>query len=237
MVSNINLARIFAALTLILFGAGLASAQLDLSALQDPGHKAYSSVGDVKFSVPNEFELQNSPGAGLAYMFHTPYKIGLFVAVPETPVNDEYLASLTKTIAGLFLADIKDFTWKVVPSNGKHKVSKFQTASGFGKGLARKTYVHIDYVAVRVDNRDVLIGYILKSGAEFESSAKVMYDKDDQGLFSMPGWYAQAHVIASVTGEKYRDINPGTQIDAPVPKKESHPSVDRLLYRAKKPGR
>ena len=211
--------RIGIVLVLILFGAGLAAAQLDLSALQDPGHKAYSNVGDVKFSVPKEFELHNSPGAGLAYMFNAPYKIGLFVAVPETPVNDEYLASLTRTIAGLFLAGITDFTWRVVPSNGKHKVSKFQTASGFGKCLARKTYVHIDYVAVKVENRDVLIGYILKSGAEFESSAKVLYEKDDEGLFSMPGWYAQAHVIASVTGERYRDINPGTTLSVPVPEK------------------
>jgi hypothetical protein len=211
--------RIGIALILILLGAGLASAQLDLSTLQDPGHKAFSSVGDVKFSVPKEFELHGSPGVGLAYMFNTPYKIGLFVAAPETAVNDEYLASLTKAIAGLFLADIKDFTWRVVPSNGKHRVSKFQTASGFGKGLARKTYVHIDYVAVKVENRNVLIGYILKSGADFESSAKVLYEKDDQGLFSMPGWYAQAHVIASVTGEKYRDINAGTTLSLPVPEK------------------
>ena len=211
--------RIGIALILILLGAGLAAAQLDLSALQDPGHKAFSSVGDVKFSVPKEFELHSSPGAGLAYMFNTPYKIGLFVAAPETPVNDEYLASLTKTIAGLFLADIKDFTWRVVPSNGKHKVSKFQTASGFGKGLARKTYVHIDYVAVKVENREVLIGYILKSGPEYESRAKVIYERDDEGLFSMPAWYAQAHVIASVTGERYRDINGGTTLSLPVPEK------------------
>jgi hypothetical protein len=229
--------RIGIALILILFGAGLASAQLDLSALQDPGHKAYSSVGDVKFSVPNEFELQNSPGAGLAYMSHNRGQLGLFVAVPETPLTDEYLASLTQTVAALFLVNIKDYKWKVVPSNGKDKVSKFQTAGGFGKGLAGKTYIHIDYVAVKVENREVLIGYILKSGAEFDPSAKELYERDDEGLFSMPGWYAQAHVIASVTGEKYRDINPGNTIQAPVPQKESHPSVDRLLYRAKKPGR
>jgi hypothetical protein len=146
-------------------------------------------------------------------------QLGLFVAVPETPLNDEYLTSLTKTIAGLFLADIKDFTWRVVPSTRMRKVSKFQTGSGYGKGLARKTYVHIEYVAVKVENREVLIGYILKSGPEYESSAKVIYEGDDEGLFSMPAWYAQAHVIASVTGERYRDINPGTTLSVPVPEK------------------
>lgn len=229
--------RISIVFILILFGAGLAHAQLDLSAMQDPGSKAFSSVGDVKFSVPKEFELQNSPGAGLAYMSYTRTPLWLFVAVPETPVNDQYLASITKTIAGLFLANTKDFTWRVVPSNGKHIVSKFQTAGGLGKGLAGKIYVHIDYVAVKVENREVLIGYILKSGPEYESAAKAMYEKDDEGLFSMSAWYAQAHVIASVTGERYRDINPGNTLSVPVPKKESHPSVDRLLYRAKKPGR
>ena len=35
----------------------------------------------------------------------------------------------------------------------------------------------------------------------------------------MPGWYAQAHIIASVTGEKYEQINPGTVISGPIKKK------------------
>lgn len=38
----------------------------------------------------------------------------------------------------------------------------------------------------------------------------------------VPDWYAQAHIIASLTGEKYTEINSGTSIkaiDITVPKK------------------
>jgi len=229
--------RIGIALILILFGAGLASAQLDLSALQDPGSKAFSNVGDVKFSVPKEFELHNSPGAGLAYMYDARNWLGLYVAVPGKQPDDAYITSLTNTIAALVLPKVTDLQWKYVPFDEETGTSKFQTAAGVVKGLRGKNYIQIDYVAVKVENRDVLIGYVTQLGSFPGASAKDLFEEESAGGLSMPGRYAQAHVIASVTGEKYREITPGSKVALPVPKKENHPSVDRLLYRARKPGR
>jgi hypothetical protein len=46
-----------------------------------------------------------------------------------------------------------------------------------------------------------------------------LFELKGVGGMSMPGWYAQAHILASVTGEKYEDINPGTEIIGTLPKK------------------
>lgn len=224
----------------ILLTAGLAAAQImDLSSMQDPGHKAYSEIAGVKFSVPNGFDLhQPAPGAHLAYMDDKRNNLGLFVAVPGKPADDAYVASFSKALAALALPAVSDLRWRFVFFNEETGASKFQTASGVAKGLSGKTYIQIDYLAVKVEGREVLIGYVTQSGHYPGSNLKEMFSAEGPGGLSMPAWYAHAHVVASVTGEKYRDINPGTQVETPVPKKESHPKVDRLLYRAKeKPGR
>jgi hypothetical protein len=49
------------------------------------------------------------------------------------------------------------------------------------------------------------------------ADAKWLFDLDGSAGMSMPGWYAQAHIIASVTGEKYERINPGTELIAVPP--------------------
>lgn len=229
--------KLTAILFIVLSAATLAAAQLDLSAMQDPGHKAFAHVAGVKFSVPNEFELhQTVPAADIAYMYDARNKLGIYVAVPGKQPDDAYITSLTNTLAALALPKMTDIQWKYVPFDEETGASKFQTAAGVVKGLSGKNYIQIDYVAVKVDSRDVLIGYVTQLGSFPGANAKDLFEEEVAGGLSMPGRYAQAHVIASVTGEKYREINPGNKVALPIPKKENHPSVDRLLYRAKKPG-
>jgi hypothetical protein len=202
--------------------------------MHDPGHKAFSEIAGVKFSIPNNFDLhQPAPAADVAYMYDSRLGIGLYVAVPEKPVNGEYLLSLSKTLAAHVFPKAKDFEWKAVVYYGQgNSVSKFQTASGVSKGLNGKTYIQVDYLAVSAGNREVLIGYVTQSLNYPGSSSRSLFDAEGAGGMSMSAWYAQAHVIASVTGEKYKELSPGTSVTVPVPKKESHPSVDRKLYNA-----
>ena len=73
-------------------------------------------------------------------------------------------------------------------------------------------------VTVKVKWLEVLVGYIIKLGQDRD--AKFLFNLKGVGGLSMPGWYAQAHIIASVTGEKYEEINPGTVItETPIKKK------------------
>ena len=204
-----------ARLVLLFLSLFSASAQLPS---QDPGHKEDAEVSGVKISVPNGFNLEKSSDSRVAFMRHEKYDLALFVAVPEQQVNDGYLTSLSNTLVSLLFPKEKDFQWKLLPRDSGKKVSKFQTASGNTKGFNGEKLFQTDYITVKVKDREVLVGYITQLG-QFSKNAKYLFDLKGVGGMSMPGWYAQAHVLASITGEKYEDINPGTVIRAiPVKK-------------------
>ncbi|HEV7397091.1 MAG TPA: hypothetical protein VGN86_11315 [Pyrinomonadaceae bacterium] len=176
---------------------------------QDPGHKEYASAGDLKFSVPDGFALKSST-ASLAFMFREDYGLGLFVAIPARKIDDDYLINLSNDLAGKLFPRETGFDWKIIPDTSKHMVSDFQTGGGNTKGLHSKRLVQTDYIILNVKNRDVIVGYVMRLG--HDNDAKFLFDFKGPAGMSMPGWYAQAHVIASVTGEKYERINPGTVI-------------------------
>lgn len=78
-------------------------------------------------------------------------------------------------------------------------------------------FVQTDYLTLKVKGRDVVVGYITQLGPD--RNAKFLFNLKGVAGGSMPGWYAQAHLIASLTGEKYEEINPGTVINGPIKKK------------------
>ncbi len=185
---------------------------------QDPGHKEEAEIAGIKFSIPNGFNLHKSGDSGVAFMRHNKYDLALFVAAPKTQIDNGYLTSLSNTLVSLLFPDEKDFRWKLLPSDSANKVSDFQVATGNTKGFNGKRLFQTDYISVKIKDREVLVGYITQLG-QFNNDAKYLFDLKGVAGMSMPGWYAQAHVIASVTGEKYERINPGTSIIA-VPLKK-----------------
>jgi hypothetical protein len=193
---------------------GFASAQLPS---QDPGHKEDAEVAGVKFSVPNKFNLEKSSDSRVAFMRHEKYDLALFVAVPEKQTDDDYLIKLSDTLVSLQFPDEKNFKWKVLPFVSESKVSKYQTATGNTKGFNQKRFFQTDYKVLKVKDREIIVGYVTKLGQD--KDAKFLFDLKGPGGLSMPGWYAQAHIIASVTGEKYEEINPGAFIQGTPVKK------------------
>jgi hypothetical protein len=182
---------------------------------QDPGHKEYSEVAGVKFSVPKRFVVQKPSTQNVAFMLRAEYGLGLFVAVPDGPVNDRYLTDLSNVLASKLLPKEPGFQWKLFSETSSTKVSDFQIGRGNTKGLNGKKLVQTTYILVEVKGRRVLVGYITTHG--HDTDAKWLFDLDGSAGMSMPGWYAQAHIIASVTGEKYERINPGTELIAVPP--------------------
>jgi hypothetical protein len=205
-----NTVYVLVGFILIVLISGSASAQLPS---QDPGHKEDAEVAGVKFSVPNGFNLEKSPDSTVAFMRHDKYDLALFVGVPGRQVDDEYLTGLSNTLVSLLFPKEKGFRWKLLPSGSDKKVSKFQTASGNTKGYNGDKLFQTDYITVKVDGREIMVGYITRLG-QYSNDEKYLFDQKGAGGFSMPGWYAQAHILASVTGEKYEQINPGTVIRA-----------------------
>ena len=180
---------------------------------QDPGSKENSEIAAVKFSVPKGYDLEPSTDSRVAFMRHNKYDLALFVAVPDK-VDDTYLTALSNTLATQLFPAEKDFRWKLLPDDeDEEKVSQFQTATGATKGFNNKRLFQTHYITVGVNSRTILVGYITQLGQQ-SNNAKWLFEQKGISGMSMPGWYAQAHVLASITGEKYEQINPGTSIRA-----------------------
>jgi len=205
-----KVARLVAGIAFLVLSLGSLAAQLPS---QDPGHKANAQVAGIKFSVPNSFNLERRADPRIAFMRHKEYDLALFVAVPERVVDDNYLTSLSDSLVSQLSPSDKNFRWKVLLSEPDHKVSKFQTASGNTKGFNGERFFQIDYITVKVNDHEILVGYITRLG-QHSNNSKFLFDLEGAGGMSMPGWYAQAHILASITGEKYVEINPGTVIHA-----------------------
>jgi len=210
-----NIAYVSLNFVLVMSCFVVASAQLPS---QDPGHKEDAEVVGVKFSVPNSFNLEKCSDSRVAFMRHKKYDLALFVAVPEKQVDDDYLTSLSNTLTSQLFPKEKDLRWKLLPSDSNERVSKFQVAGGNTKGFNGERLFQTDYITVKVRDREILVGYITQLG-QFSNDAKYLFNLKGVGGMSMPGWYAQAHILASVTGERYEDINPGTVIQGTPVKK------------------
>ena len=185
---------------------------------QDPGHKEDAQVAGVNFSVPNDFNLEKSAESRMAFMRHKKYDLALFVAVPERAADDNYLTSLSDSLVSQLSSNDKKFRWKLLLDGPDSKVSKFQTASGSTKGFNGKKFFQTHYITVKVKDQQVLVGYITQLG-QHGNNQRFLFESEGEGGMSMPGWYAQAHILASITGEKYAEINPGTFIRADPVKK------------------
>lgn len=206
-------ARVLLMVSFVLMSVSSVCAQLPS---QDPGSKQKTAIDGVKFSVPRNFNLEASSDPRVAFMRHEKYDLALFVALPNK-TDDNYLTALSNTLVSQLFPTEKEFRWKLSPLDEDGKVSRFQTVSGSTKGFNNKRAFQTHFIAIKVDGREILVGYIIQIG-QWNNDAKALFEREEESGMSMPGWYAQAHTIASITGEKYKEINPGTVIKgSPVP--------------------
>ena len=215
---NKAIVRVGPILAFVIFSVGFLFAQLPS---QDPGHKESAEIAGIKFSVPKSFSVEQFSEPGVAFMRHNKYDLALFVAVPEEQVDDKYLTALSNALVSQLFPKEKEFRWKLLPGKSESKASRFQTASGNTKGFNTKRFFQTNYITVKVNHRDILVGYITQLG-QFSDNSRYLFERDGVSGMSMPGWYAQAHILASITGEKYEEINPGTSIQAVPMKKTDH---------------
>jgi hypothetical protein len=181
-----------------LFAVTLSSAQQVSS--QGPDRRKAVEIAGVKFVSPPDFELEHSPATNVAFMRHTAQQIALFVTVLDRQVDDKYLTDLSSGLVSRFLPERHGFEWKVLQGHSDCRKSIHQTGCGTTKGLNAKTFVQIDYVVVKAQGHDIIVGYIAAFGDERD--AKFLFDVDGRE-YSFLGWKSLFHLIASVTGEKF----------------------------------
>lgn len=156
-------------------------------------------ISGVRFIVPKDFILDQTAGSEFALMRHTKESLALFVAVPkDNKVNDKYLTDLSDRLASQSLSRQSAFNWKVLHLS-KPKFSAFQTGAGATKGLKDATYVQTDFIVVKAQQRQIVVGSIsVHDGA---INAKELFDVEGRE-YSFIGWKGLFPLIASVTGEK-----------------------------------
>ena len=173
---------------------------------QDPGSQRRALIGNLNFSVPKGFNIQEQNKSGIAFMKHSKYPVALFVAVSDKSIDEQFIQNTSKTAVSLFLPkENNPFKWK--EWKDASKTSKFQTISGGIKGFNKNTFVQTDYVVLKVKEKEVLVGYIMADDTVVDT--QYLMNLEGEAGASMPGLYAQAHIIASITGERYEQINPG----------------------------
>lgn len=105
-------------------------------------------------------------------------------------------------------------------------MSKLEVRGGMLQGFNGRQRVFIQYRVLKAQGKEVMVGYVFGLGEEEQAS---MLFERNLGGDSMPGTYAQAHVIASITGEKYNTIIPLLRLGSYYPHRRSHSGVNESL--------
>jgi len=208
-------------LFVVMLFSGAASAQMD----QDPGHSRFLILEGVKFSCPKGFACTRSRvDGGAIYIPDRKYDLELVVGIASKDAGPNWFEQLARVAAShVFAKERAEFSWKQLSADElrltKDRVSKFETGSGGVQGFNGQQRIMFKYRRFKVEGKEIIVGYLLGLGRGAE--ARALFEQN-LGGDSMPGWYAEAHIIASLTGEKYTDINPGTVIigvEMPAPRK------------------
>ena len=166
---------------------------------QSPNTEKSTTVSGVKFIVPKDFRLEESLNSGFAFMRHESEQLALFIAVPNQQVDDAFLTNLSSEAVVQLLPQQDGFTWKIL-RHSEPKMSRNQSMRGTTKGLNNQRYVQADFVVVKVQHQEIVLGSISVFGNEKDAK----YHFDIEGIdYSFIGWEGLFKLIASVTGEKY----------------------------------
>jgi hypothetical protein len=158
-----------------------------------------AELAGVKFVTPEGFVLERPTVDKIAFM-RSAQAIALFVTVPGNQVvDDKYLTTLSNALVSRFLSGRNSFGWRILRRPSDRRVSTYQTDDGTTKGLDGKTFVQVDYVVVKAQGHEVVVGSIATFGTQQE--ARFLFDVEGKE-YSPQGWQGVFHLIASITGEE-----------------------------------
>jgi len=156
-------------------------------------------IGGVQFTPPPSFKVEHSHDTRVAFMRHSTSPIGLFVATPNGPVDDQYIIYLSNHLAVDLLHGDDGFSWKVSAHQLANKVSTHQTGSGITKGLNAKTFIQADYIILKLKGHEIVVGLIATFGDERE--ARFLFEVEGRE-YSITGWQSLFQLLPSVSEKK-----------------------------------
>lgn len=185
----------------ILLVLSLGADTIRQGAAQGAGDIQLAEVGPVKFVVPAGFQLEHTENRGLSFMRNRSEPLAVFVTIAEYQVNDKYLTDLSSSLVTQLRPGTGEVKWKLLGTL-EPSLSRYQTNRGVIKGLKGKTFVQVDYVVVKVQDKDIVIGSIAQFGEE--RTAAFLFDVEGRE-YSVTGWHALFRLISAVTGENVNE--------------------------------
>ena len=153
----------------------------------------------VEFSVPKNFRMEQQSNSGVALMRHEKEELALFVAVPKKDQQiDDLLSDLSKGVVAQIVPGQDGFLWKIF-RHSEPIMSAHQIGSGTIKGVNNRMYVQTDFVVLKAQRQEIVVGSVSVFGSEKE--ARYLFDVE-RYQYSFSGWQGLFQLIVSVTGEK-----------------------------------
>jgi hypothetical protein len=177
--------------------------------------KLSCNAGNLNFACPEGFKLIPAGSQqDLALLFKKKYGLGLFVVAPGAEFDERRLMTdVTKTaLANFFPKESQAFSWR--PMNYSGSVSKYEVGGGMAKGFNGKLSVVIKYRRIRVNEKDIFVGYVAEFGKGGE--AKQFFEGAGYGD-SLAGCNEAVEVIYSITNEKVDEDHFPCELVVPSP--------------------
>jgi hypothetical protein len=178
----------------------------------EPAAPPSVAVGGITFRCPTNFGCEPvKPDDTTVFLRHRAFDLGLFVVAPARAASDEVMNALAGRMAAqLFPQQAGAYQWKLVEK--RDKISKSEVDGAQLQGLLGDFRVSVVYRRLRVRDTDLLVGYVFRFG---KGPKEARLFERNLGGDSLPGGDATAEVIASITGERLKDLNP--YADTPLP--------------------
>jgi hypothetical protein len=171
----------------------------------DPGRNVSSTISGIRYSVPKGYKLEKSGAPNSAFL-RGKNATAIFLKVSEAQPNSNELTEIASAAATQFLPSERSFKWKPTGVDSD-AASKFEVAGGGAKGQSQaKKTVQVFYKVVKTQAKFITVGYIMEFGDETPAQSDFDFNADGSLGASMPAWYALAHVMVSLTHEKYDEV-------------------------------
>lgn len=163
---------------------------------QDSRLREVAVIGKIKFSIPAGFHLQPSRNSDVVLMKAEAYEGGLFVAKSEkSTLSETDLIELSRRLVAELLPRQDGFSWKVLQKAPIPKLSVHQRNQFVVKAVNANTFVQAEFVLLRFDNKNLLVGLVTRFGSETES--RFLFEVEGTE-YSVEGWRGIYELLDSI---------------------------------------
>jgi hypothetical protein len=167
----------------------------------DPGSAGMETVGGLRFSCPNRFRRSDVLSTSkIAYLMDDGSSIGLIVRKIHGKLNEKESRALASEVVGQYLVEDATIQWKSLDRGDA--ISKYEIQTESFLGFNGTKLVLFQFRIVEAKGQKIMVGYFASPSPRGDEK-----ERFNQGEgFSCNCDDAQAHVIASITGETFESI-------------------------------